>query len=97
MDNFEIRSSLKVILGLLSTAMTQAEALHSELEPRESDSNIYIEALKRLNPDAFHEIAEWKEADGSPGLIATLRDGRKALITFSVDLENYHVIVDGRL
>ncbi len=106
MDNLEIRSKLEVILGLLSTAMNRAEELHSELEPRESDSNlepigsdsnIYIRAFKRLNPDAFHEIAEWKELEGSPGLGVTLRDGRKALITFSVDLENYHVIVDGRL
>ena len=97
MHNIEIRSRLKEILGLLSTAMNRAEELYSELEPIESDSNIYIKALKRLNPDAFHEIAEWKEAEGSPGLVATLRDGRKALIMFSVDLENYHVIVDGRL
>ena len=97
MDNLEIRSRLEEILGLLSTAMNRAEELHSELEPIESDSNIYIKAFKRLNPDAFHEIVEWKEAEGSPGLVVTLRDGRKALITFSVDLENYHVLVDGRL
>ena len=97
MDNLEIRSKLEEILGLLSTAMNRAEELHSELEPGGSDSNIYIRALKRLSPALFNEIAEWKEAEGSPGLVVTLRDGRKALITFSVDLENYHVIVDGRL
>ena len=93
MDNLEIRSKLEVILGLLSTAMDQAKKLQSELEPKESEENIYIRAIKRLNPDLFYEIENWKEAAGSPGLELTLRDGRKALITFSVDLMKYHVLI----
>ena len=93
MDNLEIRTKLEVILGLLSTAMDQAKKLQSELEPKESEENIYIRAIKRLNPDLFYEIENWKEAEGSPGLELTLRDGRKALITFSVDLMRYHVLI----
>ena len=94
MDNPEIITRLEPLLGKLSEVSAEIEAICAGIRPRESDDNIYIRAFKRLNPDAFHEIVEWKEADGSPGFIATLRDGRKALITFSVDLENYHVLVD---
>ena len=93
MDNLEIRSKLEVILGLLSTAMNRAEELHSELEPREPEENCYIRAIKRLNPELFHSVTDWKELGGSPGLVGTLRDGRKALITFSADLKIYHVMV----
>lgn len=96
MDNLEIRSKLEVILGLLSTAMDQAKKLQSDLEPKETEEtekNIYIRSIKRLNPDLFYEIENWKEVEGSPGLELTLRDGRKALITFSVDLMRYHVLI----
>ena len=93
MDNLEIRSKLEVILGLFSTAMDQVKKLQSELEPKESEENIYIRSIKRLNPDLFYEIETWKEVEGSPGLELTLRDGRKALITFSVDLMRYHVLI----
>ena len=65
--------------------------------PEKTEENCYIRALKRLSPDLYHEIVDWKEADGLPGLVITLRDGRKAILTFSLDLENYHVLVDGGL
>ena len=93
MDNLEIRSKLEVILGLLSTAIDQAEKLQSELEPKETEENIYIRAIKRLNPDLFDEIENWKAVEGSHSLELTLRDGRKALIRFSVDLMRYQVLI----
>ena len=65
--------------------------------PEKTEENCYIRAIKRLSPDLYHEIVDWKEAEGLPGLAVTVRDGRKAIITFSIDLENYHVLVDGGL
>ena len=65
--------------------------------PEKTSENCYIRALKRLSPDLYHEIVDWKEAEGLPGLTVTVRDGRKAIITFSVDLEEYHVLVDERM
>ena len=65
--------------------------------PEKTEENCYIRALKRLSPDLYHEIVDWKEAEGLPGLAITVRDGRKAIITFSVDLEHYHVLVGERL
>ena len=65
--------------------------------PEKTEENCYIRALKRLSPDLYSEIVDWKEAEGLPGLSITVRDGRRAIITFSVDLEHYHVLVDRRL
>ena len=58
------------------------------------DDNMYIRALKRLNHDLFCELADWKLAEDLPGLVVTLRDGRRALITFSIDLDSYSVLID---
>ena len=66
-------------------------------EKKYAEENCYIRAIKRLNPELFHSVTDWKELEGSPGLLVTLRDGRKAIITFSVDLTRYHAIVDGGL
>lgn len=65
--------------------------------PEKTEENCYIRALKRLSPDLYNEIVDWKEAEGFPGLVVTSKDGLKAIITFSVDLEHYHVLVDGGL
>ena len=92
MDNLEIINRLESLLCKLSEVYAEIGAICHEIRQRESDGNIYIGALKRLNPEIFNEIVEWKEADGLPGLAVTSRDGQKALITFSVDLENYHVL-----
>lgn len=94
MDNPEIITRLESLLGKLSEVSAEIEAICAEMRPRESDDNIYIKALRRLSPDLYYEIVDWKEAEGLPGLAVTVRDGRKAIITFSVDLENYHVLVD---
>lgn len=76
---------------------TLAEKKYAEVGAREPEENCYTRAIKRLNPELFHSVTDWKELEGSPGLVATLRDGRKAIITFSVDLTRYHAIVDGGL
>ena len=97
MGDLEIGTRLKSIIGLLAEASTEIEKLYAEVGLKEPEENCYIRALKRLNPDLYHEIVDWKEAEGLPGLAITVRDGRKAIITFSIDLENYHVLVGGRL
>jgi hypothetical protein len=97
MDNPEITTRLESLLGKLSEVSAEIEVICAEIRPRESDDNIYIRALRRLSPDLYCEIVDWKEAEGLPGLAVTVRDGRRAIITFSVDLENYHVLIDGRL
>ena len=97
LGDLEIGARLKLIIGLLSEASTEIEKLYAEVGVKEPEENCYIRALKRLSPDLYHEIVDWKEAEGLPGLAITVRDGRKAIITFSVDLENYHVLVGERL